>query len=102
METTKIKPLGAYVLIENPLKAGLVEEIEKKIEKLPPKDREDYIKKYHRDIFENIGVVAVGPDVTSIKEGDVVVSNPELLSRAHAIEGENFLLVSFTSFIGKK
>jgi len=103
-KTTTVIPLGGYVLIENPLKRGLVDEIMQKAEQLPPKEREEYVKKYHREIFENIQVIEIGPDVPKgvLKPGDIVVTTPELLNRAYPIEAEDFLVVSYTSFFGKK
>lgn len=97
---TKIKPLGDYVLIGNPLK-GAVKELETVMATLPEKEREVYIKSYHKELFEKITILEVGEDCKLVKKGDVVITSPENLVRAFPIEDEKLLLVREQVFIGK-
>lgn len=99
-----IEPTGTYVLVENPLTKGLADEIIKKAEKMPEKDREAYVREHHQSIFENIKVVAVGEDVDQkkIKPGDIMVSNPNLLKNSYPVLAEQYLICSSNLFIGKQ
>ncbi len=101
MSTINIRPLTNYVLIKNPIKTSLIEEMEEKVNSLPPKDREEYIKENHKNLFENIQVIEVGEDVENIKAGDIVVSSPDLLRSAITIESSEYLLIRSTQFVAK-
>jgi hypothetical protein len=102
-ETTNqvIKPLGDYVLFKNILKDKMVE-IEKVSITLPPKEKENYIKAHHKEIFEEIEIISVGDECKYLKKGDLAISNPELLSRCFNIEFGEFILARESAFIGVK
>lgn len=104
METGQLEktysPLADYVLIKNPLK-GKVEEIEKAHAQLPPAEREAFLRKHNRELFENIVILEVGPDVKNLQRGDIAISNPELLMRAFDIDDNEYVMARENCFFAK-
>lgn len=92
------KPTGSYVLIENPLYEK-IEDLEKELNKLPESEKDEYIKNNISIIWENICALDIGPEVRSIKKGDILITTPLLAKGAIPIMKDKFLMLRERDFV---
>ena len=85
------RPLGSDVLIKNPL-FGKIDYLEEQINKLPPKDKEAFIRKNAFQVWNKVEIISVGSLVRELKEGDQVLCDPSIATTGKLIlEGEYIL-----------
>jgi hypothetical protein len=68
-------PTFKDVIVENPL-FDKTEEIRKELEKMPEKNREEYLKKNIDHVWDKVKVIKVSKNVTEVKTNDVVFVDP--------------------------
>lgn len=97
MEVLLPTPAPHYVIIENPL-GDKMTELQKEVDKLPEKDRVEYVKKHATTMFENIKIMKVGAGVW-FKENSLGISTPERLQDGVGIIDGKYIIVRETSII---
>jgi len=93
------KPLANYVLVANPI-YGKTETMEGDIAKLPPAEREAFMKHNMYDIWQDMEVLAVGPSVVTLKVRDAVISTPTLAAAGIVVCEEKYLMIRESNFVG--
>lgn len=92
---TKVpKPLDGQVLILNPFygKDDEMTRLEKELERMPEKDRDEFRKKNFYEIWHHLIVIGVGDQVKDLKAGDEVVSTATEMASAIVLCDEKYLL----------
>ena len=94
-----LKPLGSFVLVRNPLH-GKLEAMEDALEKMPEKDRMEYLKENMYDVWQDLEILGVGPRVETLTVGDHVATEPELAKRGIVVMGGEYLMIRESDFVG--
>lgn len=91
-------PMYNYVVIRNPLH-NMQEELKEKMTKLPPKEKEEFIRSTSKK-FSEVEVLATGPGVTheNMKPGARVMTTMIQVSNALGY-GEEFIYMRENEFI---
>lgn len=93
-------PTGGYVLLPNPL-AGKIDELAEELEKMPEKERKEFISKHVAKLHEKIEILAVGPDARGYETGDIVMIPNEVAATSLFICDEKYMMVRATNIVGK-
>lgn len=96
-------PLDSHILVKNPFygKDAEMDKLEKELEKMPEKDRDEFRKKHFYDVWHNLEVVKTGASVLDVAVGDTLISTAHAMQNVVVLCDERFLMSRRSNFIGK-
>ena len=82
-----------HILLKNPVTVETSVEVDKATAKLPPKEKEAYMRKEFANLWQSVEVVAVGNNCNWIEVGDKIVGNQETIESMTSSPSGDYVVV---------